>query len=307
MLYLFKSDKKQAAQINQDFTALLSRASIEVMPRTAAKVAEFSGLLPRDTLIYIAHLDGTDPNNMVATARRLLQEGFAVMPHFPARSIESRDMLKELLERYAGEAGVTQALVLAGGAPRQRGPFGSSMDLLETGLFQETGFTRLHVAGHPEPNKDIDPNGGTKAADEALLQKQDYAQQTGTDMAIVTQFLFSADAALDWIGRIRAKGVTLPVHLGLAGPAKLQTLIKFAIACGVGPSLSVLQKRARDLTALTRPYEPTEALARLNEARNAGDERIPDRIHIFPLGGINTASQYLSDHRREGPHLQFGK
>jgi methylenetetrahydrofolate reductase (NADPH) len=34
--------------------------------------------------------------------------------------------------------------------------------LIESGLFDKAGFKRLHVAGHPEGSKDIDPSGGTK-------------------------------------------------------------------------------------------------------------------------------------------------
>ena len=69
---------------------LTVRASIEVMPRTAAKVDSFAALLPAGTRVYIAHIDGTPIEEMVATAKRIAAEGFAVMPHFPARSIESR-------------------------------------------------------------------------------------------------------------------------------------------------------------------------------------------------------------------------
>jgi methylenetetrahydrofolate reductase (NADPH) len=61
-----------------------------------------------------------------------------------------------------------------------------------------------------------------------------------------------------WAERLAAAGIEMPVHLGVAGPAKLQTLIKFAIACGVGKSLGVLQKRAKDVTKLLMPFEPTE-------------------------------------------------
>jgi hypothetical protein len=63
----------------------------------------------------------------------------------------------------------------------------------------------------------------------------------------------------------------MPVHLGVAGPAKLQTLIKFAIACGVGTSLGVLQKRAKDVTKLLLPFEPTDLLADLAARKAAGE------------------------------------
>jgi hypothetical protein len=81
-------------------------------------------------------------------------------------------------------------------------------------------------------------------------------------MAIATQFAFEAGPIIDWVNRLAMpRAWRLPVHIGVAGPAKLQTLIKFAVACGVGPSLKVLQKRAMDVTKLVLPYEPTEVLS----------------------------------------------
>src|SRR6056297_3280218 len=225
--------------------ALLSGYSIEVMPRTAAKVADFRALLPAGTRVYIAHIDGTPIDDMVATAARLAREGFAVMPHFPARVIPDARTLEDWIARYQGEAGVTEGLLLGGGLAQPRGAFHSSMQLIETGLFDAAGFTRLHVAGHPEGNRDIDPDGGERAVMEALRWKQAFAARTDARMAIVTQFAFEPDPVIAWAERLSAEGIALPIHIGVAGPARLQTMIKFAVACGVGPSLRVLQRRAR--------------------------------------------------------------
>lgn len=166
------------------------------------------------------------------------------------------------------------------------------MDLLQTGAFQDAGYTRLHVAGHPEGNRDIDADGGHEQTDAALRWKQAYARDTGVDMAIITQFAFEGQPVFDWIARLRAQDITLPVHVGLAGPAKLQTLIKFAIACGVGPSLNVLKKRARDLSKLLVPYTPDQMLQELRDARTSQPANMPDQVHFFPLGGIKTCAEW---------------
>lgn len=292
--------KRDKAQDTTDLSGILAGWSIEVMPRTAAKVDDFRAILPQGTRVYIAHLDGTPIEEMVATAKRIAGEGFAVMPHFPARIIADQATLADWIARYQGEAGVDQALVLAGGIPKPVGAFHSSMQLLETGEFEKAGFKRLHVGGHPEGNKDIDPDGSMTNTDAALLWKQDYATKTGVEMAIATQFAFEAGPVIAWIARLRAMGVTLPVHLGIAGPAKLQTLIKFAIACGVGPSLSVLQKRAMDLTKLLLPFEPTEIVADLARAKAANPATAPDLIHIFPLGGITAAAEWARAQEKPG-------
>ncbi|MBY6114375.1 methylenetetrahydrofolate reductase [Mameliella alba] len=277
---------------NPDLEAFMANYSIEVMPRTAAKVEDFRALLPEGTRVYIAHIEGTPIEEMVDTAKRLSADGFNVMPHFPARIIKDAATLENWIAMYQGEAGVEQALLLAGGVTNPHGDFHSSMQLMETGLFDKAGFKRLHVAGHPEGNKDIDPNGGDEVVMEALRWKQSFSERTDAQMALATQFAFDAGPIIDWANRLTAEGIHLPVHIGIAGPAKLQTLIKFAIACGVGPSLKVLQKRAMDVSKLLLPYEPTEVLEQLAAHKAANPDFNIEQVHFFPLGGIKTNAEW---------------
>lgn len=274
--------------------AFLRNYSIEVMPRTAEKISSFRDLLPAGTRVYVAHIEGTPIADMVATAARLRAEGMEPMPHFPARIIADRATLANWVARYRGEAGVRQALLLGGGVSRPHGDYDNSMQLMESGLFD--GFERLHIAGHPEGNRDIDPDGGDRAVMQALRWKQDFANRTDAQMAIVTQFAFDAAPIIAWADRLKAEGVTLPIHIGVAGPAKLQTLIKFAIACGVGPSLKVLQKRAKDVTKLLVPFEPTELVAALAAHKAAHPDFGIESVHFFPLGGIKSNATWAIEH-----------
>lgn len=296
MAWLNFADKGRAETPELQMCDVIDGWSIEVMPRTAAKIEDFRAILPSGTRVYVAHIDGTPIEDMVATAKRLHQEGFPVMPHLPARSIAHRAELEEWLKRYRGEADVRQALLLGGGAATPAGEFTSSIDMIETGLFDKTGFDRLHIAGHPEGNKDIDRDGSSKQVDQALLWKQGFTERTDARIAIATQFAFDAKSVTDWVERIQAMGVTIPVHVGIAGPTKLQTLIKFAISCGVGPSLKVLQKRAMDLSKLLVPYEPAEVIAGLARYKAANPASLIEQIHVFPLGGIGPATEWMNKH-----------
>jgi len=278
--------------VNPEVEALLKDYSIEVMPRTAEKVEDFTALLPAGTRVYIAHIEGTPIEDMVATAKRLAADGYKVMSHFPARIIKDKATLGDWIARYQGEAGVDQALLLAGGVAQPHGEFHSSMQLMETGLFGDAGFKRLHVAGHPEGNRDIDKNGGDQNVMDALHWKQRFADTSDAQMALATQFAFEAGPIIAWADAIKAAGIDLPIHLGIAGPAKLQTMIKFAIACGVGPSLKVLQKRAKDVTKLVLPFEPTEVLTELAAHKAAHPDFNVTNIHFFPLGGIKTNANW---------------
>ncbi len=291
----FRKKSETAPVTDTRVEAFLDGYSIEVMPRTAEKVEDFRALLPEGTRVYIAHIEGTPIEDMVATARRLAADGFPVMPHFPARIIKDEATLADWIARYQGEANVTQALLLAGGVASPVGDYDSSMQLLESGLFDKAGFTRLHVAGHPEGNKDIDPTGGTANVEAAVRWKHDFSQRTDARMALATQFAFDAKPIIAWVDGLQSAGIDLPVHIGIAGPAKLQTLIKFAIACGVGPSLKVLQKRAMDVTKLVLPYEPTDVLTELAAHKAANPGFGIEQVHFFPLGGIKTCATWARE------------
>lgn len=271
---------------------MLDSFSIEVMPRTAEKIDDFRAILPAGTRVYIAHIDGTPIEDMVATARRIRGEGFEVMPHFPARIIRDEATLEDWIARYQGEAGVDQALILAGGVTTPHGDFSDSMQLLSTGAFDRAGFRRLHVGGHPEGNKDIDPDGADRAAMQALRWKAAFAERTDAKMAITTQFCFEAAPVIAWTDAVKAAGVDLPIHIGVAGPAKLQTLIKFALTCGVGPSLRVLQRRAADITKLMVPFTPETFIADLAAHTAAHPGFNITNIHFFPLGGIAKTAEF---------------
>lgn len=293
---LLQFRKREAGRAEAGPLAALVRGySMEVMPRTAEKVEDFRALLPAGTRVYIANIDGTPIGDMVATAARLRAEGFEPMPHFPARSIPDAATLADWIARFQGEVDVRQGLILAGGIDRPRGEFHSSMQLLETGLFDRAGFTRLHVAGHPEGSRDIDPDGSDRLVMQALGWKQAFSERTDAEMAIVTQFAFEAAPVIAWADRLRAEGIVLPIHIGVAGPAKLQTLVKFAIACGVGPSLKVLQRRARDVTKLVLPFTPDEFLTDLALAAEQRPDFPIEGVHFFPLGGIKTNAAWLAE------------
>ena len=290
-----KTKNSQTSQIRENIERFMCNYSIEVMPRTAVKIENFRDILPKNTRVYIAHIEGTPIEDMVATAKRLSDEGFPTMPHFPARIIKDKATLNEWISRYQGEAGVNQALILAGGVSKPHGEYESSMDLLKTGLFDKANFKNIHIAGHPEGNKDIDPDGSTNNVDSALNWKQNFKNATDAKMAIATQFAFEAGPIIEWANSIKNANIDIPIHIGIAGPAKLQTLIKFAIACGVGPSLKILQKRATDVTKLLLPYEPIDVLSQLaNHKANNPDFNISN-VHFFPLGGIKTNAKWVTE------------
>ena len=294
LLNLFGS-KHINKDVSNHLKLFLNNFSIEVMPRTAVKIESFNDILPKNTRIYIAHIEGVPIQEMISTAKRIQSEGFAVIPHFPARIIENKVTLEDWIKAYQDEANIDQALILAGGVDKPQGIFESSMQLVETELFSKYNFKNLYFAGHPEGNKDIDPDGTEKNVNDALVWKQKLNERTDINLALTTQFCFDSKPVIKWANELNKNGINIPIHIGVAGPAKLQTLIKFSIACGVGASLKVLHKRAKHIKKLLLPFEPNDFLETLALHKENNPDFNITNIHFFPLGGIKTTSNWIKN------------
>ena len=280
---------------NEVVKNFLDGFSLEVTPRAASKIDNFADLIPKDTLIYIAHIEGTPIEDMTSTAKKINEQGFQPMPHFPARIIKDKNVLQDWILRYQNEADVKNALLIAGGANKPYGDYDSSIQLIESELFDKANFQNLHIAGHPEGSTDIDPDGTTKNVDEALSWKNEFSKRTDAEMAITTQFCFDSKTVIEWANSIKNNGIDIPIHIGIAGPAKLQTLIKYSIECGVGASIKILQKRALDLTKLLLPYKPTSIIRELAEYKSINSDFNIEKVHFFPLGGIKQVSKFVKE------------
>ena len=264
-------------------SALLAGASLELSSRDPAEVDACAGLLEPGTRVYISFPPGQTYHGTVALAARLARAGFRPVPHVAARRIASREALDDYLARVAGEAGVDSALVIGGDSERSGGAFDSSLALLETGLFERHGIVRIGVAGYPEGHPRISP----AALEAALTAKQEYARRVGLEIGVVTQFCFDAESILYWTAKIASSG--LRVRVGLAGPASLPRLLRFAAMCGVGNSLRALQARPGAITRLMVEAGPEIALREL--ARRAGPP--VDGVHFFCFGGLVRTARWL--------------
>ena len=280
---------------NEAIKKFLDGFSVEVTPKAASKIENFEDYIPSGTLVYIAHIEGTPIEEMVETAKKVNDQGFSAMPHFPARIIKDKNVLEDWISRYKNEANVSNALLIAGGANKPYGEYDSSIQLIESELFDKADFNNLHIAGHPEGSMDIDPDGSTTNVDQALSWKNEFSKRTDANMAITTQFSFDASSVISWANNIKEAGIDIPVHIGIAGPAKLQTLLRYSIECGVGASIKIIQKRAMDLTKLLLPYKPTNIITELATYKANNPSFNIEKVHFFPLGGIKQVSDFVKE------------
>lgn len=270
---------------------LMGNFTIETTPKGATKIANFQEHLPTGTKVYVTSLPGSDFGETLATCKRLSDEGMQPVPHFTARSMPSLAVLRGHIDRAVSEAGVKAVLALGGADREPAGEFEDSASMLETGLFDRYGIKSIGIAGHPEGSPDIE----RIFLREYGQRKIRYAELTGAQMYMVTQFVFEAQPVIDWIERVRSEGNQLPLVVGIPGPASLKSLIGHATNCGVGPSIKFLTKQARNVHKLLMLQTPDVLVRDLSRYAGANPQAAIGGIHMFTLGAFATTAKWASD------------
>ncbi len=197
--------------------------------------------------------------------------------------------LAAALERLK-DAGITRAMLVAGDLSTPAGVFSSTLDILDSGALVSAGINSIGVAGHPEGHKRI----GSTLLWRSLQQKQDYAELTGAHVHIVSQFGFNPQALVDWERQLTEHGITLPVHVGIVGPASLRTLIRYAMLCGIGASLNALMTNLSAISSVKHLVTSAdEMLIQVVRARQGALALRIVQPHFFSFGGIEPTVQWL--------------
>ena len=237
--------------------------SIEISPSTDLDT------LPTLKDVYITLLPGGDFKQTADQAEKLVKKGFNPIPHIPARSIESEVQLKEYISRCK-DGGTKQVLVI-GGSREPIGDFDSSIQLLETGYFEDM---KIGIAGHPEGSPDISDS----KLEKAMNDKKPYADY------IVTQWLLNPQLIIDFISK-----QSVPVHVGITGPLKITSLIKFANIVGAKNSLNFLKSNFSKALDLMKPKDPNDLIGKVKSHT--------DNFHIYTFGGLKETNKWLMENK----------
>lgn len=270
---------------------LLHTVSVEVPAHQHQRDDELRDLFDPGTDVYVSLSPSADYRDAVATAVALAHAGFNPVPHLPTRGLTSEAELVDFVSRVAGEAGVRQVLVIAGDVDPPRGPFAATIDLLKSGQLQAHGIGKVGFAGHPEGHPSI----STAILDESLHAKIAYATENGLEPYLVTQFCFQAEPILAWLASLSRLGVDVPIRIGVAGPATATTLLRYAVRCGIGTSLRVLQTRTKTIGRLISETGPEEVLRGLAAGLTETPNPRVVGVHFFPFGGLSKTSNWISD------------
>jgi len=272
---------------------LLSSASVEVSSR-GHQLQELRDHFARGTDVTITFLPGDNYRHNVETASALRRAGYHPVPHIAAREMPSREALDDFLARARGEADVRRVVLIAGDLALAKGPFRSSLDVCASGLIEAGGVLSVSVAGYPEGH----PYLLAANAFKVLEAWRDWGQLTKIRVDVVTQFCFESAPILGWIGELDARGIGLPVIVGLAGPATPATLTKFALRCGIGNSIRSLRSQIGRFGRLLTDTGPDDVMRGLQSAPKAATAPIAG-FHLFPFGGLRKAGEWLRSYRQE--------
>jgi len=263
--------------------------STEISPHDEDLIPALANRLPAGTTVYVAHTPKATVEDVVRIAVKIESSGLRASPHIVARRMPSERALKDALQELR-DGGVEQILLIGGDREHPVGKFSSSLEVLETGATVEVGIMTVGVAGHPEGHKAIGPS----TLWSALRNKQAFAQRTGTKMHVVTQFGFNPDAVCAWDSHLAEHGISLPVHVGIAGPTPLPKLIKFAMQCGVGTSLGALIKNMSAVSQVARlATSPDDMIIGLVRGCATQPQTRLVKPHLYSFGGAMAAARWV--------------
>jgi methylenetetrahydrofolate reductase (NADPH) len=264
--------------------------SLEMTAKEIEGLREAAPLIRPGTQVAVTFLPGEELSQRVEAAVLVRELGFEPIVHLSARRIESVEQLDWYLGEITTKASVKRVFIIAGDPPEPEGPFSDSLQIIETGLLEKHGIEIVGVGGHPEGH----PN-NTPAELWVWMEKKLAAIRAhGMVPLVVTQFAFDDDAIVAWLAEMRARGIDVPVRLGIPGPAGIKRLLGFAKRCGVGASASVMKKYGVSITNLIGSAGPDKLVNSLKKKLGAEHGRV--RLHLYPFGALTASSEWINEY-----------
>ena len=253
--------------------ALLRDARFELMPFDSFD--DELTYLPDGATIAITTSPQLGIERTVERAEQAAADGYEPVPHIAARYVEDTDHLEEIARRLT-EAGVTEIFVPGGDREEPVGEFESAYQLLVALDETEYSFEEVGITGYPEGHEFLD--------EQTLRTEMDKKAPYAT--FIVTQLCYNPEAVIEWIEKIRGRGVDLPVEVGIPGVMKYSRLLQISRKVGVGDSVKFLRKTTgvvdfvRQIVGSRGTYKPDELVDGLGPYADDEEYRISG-IHIY--------------------------
>ncbi|HET7350565.1 MAG TPA: methylenetetrahydrofolate reductase [Marmoricola sp.] len=232
--------RNKVATRNQTLLRLLTHARYEVLP-TPTTEDKVLASVPRDVPVTVTASGAKGLEPTLALAGAFSRHGYRAVPHLAARMVRDRAELVDIRSRLA-EAGISSIFV-PGGDVEPVGDYPDAFSLLEDLATLDQPFTHIGITGYPESHPTITDD----LTVQAMWDKRRHATH------VVSNLTFDAKAVRTWVERMRARGVTMPLILGMPGPVDRTKLLAMATKIGVGESTRFLVKHRGTFARLAAP------------------------------------------------------
>ncbi|GAA0899334.1 methylenetetrahydrofolate reductase [Pseudonocardia zijingensis] len=262
----------------------LRNASYEILPfkKTEAAVLEH---VPQDVALTVTTTEAKGLGPTVDLAVRLSRHGYTAAPHLAARLVRDDAHLADLVAQVR-EAGIRSVFVIGGDAGEPAGPFPDALSLLRR--LDEIGhpFETVGVGGYPEGHGHI----SDELIEKALVQKAPHATQ------VITQLCFDADTTVRWARGIAARGVALPVRVGIPGAVSRQKLVRITAGIGLGQSARFLKKQQNMFWRFFLPggYSPNKLIRRLTPSFADPQSNLAG-FHVFTFNELEKTQTWRKE------------
>lgn len=271
---------------------LFSDFSLEMTAKDIEQLEAAGHIIPANAMVSVTFLPGEEFSSRIDAAAAVARLGLRPVPHISARRITSTGELEGFLDRLADRIELRHVFIVAGDLPQSAGPYDDALAVIRSGLLEKYGIRHVGISGYPEGHPQI----SREKLGQALRDKTAELDARGIESSIMTQFGFDPEPILAWLKDIRAEGIVQPARIGVAGPASIKTLLRFAARCGVGASASVMKKYGLSITRLIGSAGPDPILADLAAGLDPAVHG-ETRLHFYPFGGFVKTAEWIAQYR----------
>ncbi|MHA1537821.1 MAG: methylenetetrahydrofolate reductase [Alphaproteobacteria bacterium] len=291
--------------------SLMAGWSIEATLPKPEELDVLAELLPAGTEVFLSTLPHVTLDRQLDAARRIRDLGLEPVPHIAARYFAGRGALEAFVARAAKIAAIRSVLVIGGDLDVPRGLFAGALDVVKGGLLQAHGVREVSFAGYPDGHPAI----AEATLNEELDRKLEAASAAGLRCRIVTQFCFRPEPILAWVRAVHARHPTLPIRIGLAGPASVKALVRYAVRCGVGMPKGGLGRKLSMASRIARSASPAGIIRALDAETMVSDPAASDpaasdpaasdpaagplAAHFFSFGGLEKTARWALEAGQE--------
>jgi methylenetetrahydrofolate reductase (NADPH) len=259
-----------------------SRYEIIPMPGLVDHVVQH---VPKDVTITVTSSPSKGLDATLELAEGLAREGFAVVPHLPARLIIDESHLKDTLQKLQ-TIKIHDVLVIAGDVSQPAGQFEGALSLLAVMAGLDHGIDRIGITGYPESHPFIDDD----VTIQSMWDKRHFATY------IVSNICFDPKVIIGWVARVRRRGVELPIYVGMPGVTDRAKLWRISRSIGLGESARFLRLYGNRVARLLLPggYNPGRLLRRLTDAFSDPAMKLAG-IHIYTFNEVRRTEEWRRD------------